>query len=134
MDENTIKSMRTQHQYLLLSAPPEKEERFRELKATHGSCFAFHGSSVENWHSIMRRGLVNASGTALQVNGAAYGNGIYLSPNASTSFGYSRIHQSAGQINANAGSNRFLASENMHCIAICEGSWFAVPSNIECHG
>ena len=57
----------------------------------------------------MRKGLINASGTKFQVqinpfnnnnnyyyytfcdqlNGAAYGNGIYLSPNAGTSFGYS---------------------------------------------
>lgn len=72
--------MATPHQYLLLSAPPEKETIFRELKAKHGSTFAFHGSSMENWHSILRRGLVNASGTRLQLNGAAYGSGIYLSP------------------------------------------------------
>jgi poly [ADP-ribose] polymerase 6/8 len=127
MDDKVIKSMRTQHQYLLLSAPPEKEERFRELKAQHGSCFAFHGSSIENWHSIMRRGLVNASGTSLQVNGAAYGAGIYLSPNSGTSFGYSRIGYGYGNnANANNADNtaagRFLASENMYCIAICEGT------------
>lgn len=72
--------MGTRHQYLLLSAPPEKENIFRELKEKHGSTYAFHGSSVENWHSILRKGLVNASGTRLQVNGAAYGSGIYLSP------------------------------------------------------
>jgi len=119
--------MQTKHQYLLLSAPPEKEERFRELKKTHGSTWAYHGSSIENWHSIMRRGLVNASGTKLQVNGAAYGSGIYLSPNASTSFGYSRMNNYYGgqqqqqqQQQHHPGGNRFLNSDNVFCIAICE--------------
>ncbi len=49
----------------------------------------YSGSHIENWHSIMRIGLINASGTKHQVHGAAYGNGIYLSPHASVSFGYS---------------------------------------------
>jgi hypothetical protein len=43
---------------------------------------------MENWHSILRRGLFVASGSPLMRNGAAYGNGIYLSPNPSLSFGY----------------------------------------------
>ena len=37
----------------------------------------------------MRIGLINASGTKHQLHGAAYGHGIYLSPHASVSFGYS---------------------------------------------
>uniref|UniRef100_A0A6B2L6R2 Poly [ADP-ribose] polymerase n=1 Tax=Arcella intermedia TaxID=1963864 RepID=A0A6B2L6R2_9EUKA len=122
-ESNFIKSMNTRHQYLLLSAPPEKELKFRELKKTYGSVFAFHGSSIENWHSILRRGLVNASGTSLQVNGAAYGSGIYLSPHAQTSFGYSRIgynyNQNQKPTTVNNG-NRFLSSQNVSCIAICE--------------
>jgi len=113
-----IKSMVTKNQYLLLSAPPEKEHRFRELKSQHGSTFAFHGSSIENWHSILRKGLVNASGSKLQVNGAAYGAGIYLSPDAAVSFGYSRMH--ATTTNTKTGGNRFLNADNINCIAICE--------------
>ncbi len=35
--------------------------------------------------------LKNATGTKLQVNGAAYGHGIYLSPHAGTSFTYSKM-------------------------------------------
>jgi len=120
-----IASMSTPHQYLLLSAPPEKEEKFRALKAKHNSTFAFHGSAIENWHSIMRRGLLNASGTRLQVNGAAYGSGIYLSPHAATSFGYSRMGYGGSPTGPSKGKtagNRFLASggTNMGCIALCE--------------
>ncbi len=58
------------------------------------------GSNIENWHSIMRIGLINASGTKHQMHGAAYGNGIYLSPHASVSFGYSGMgynHRATGQ-------------------------------------
>ena len=52
------------------------------------SC-VYSGSNIENWHSIVRRGLLNASGTNLQIHGAAHGSGIYLSPKAAVSFGYS---------------------------------------------
>jgi poly [ADP-ribose] polymerase 6/8 len=90
-----------------------------QLKAKHGSVFAFHGSSSENWHSILRNGLKNASGSKLQVNGAAYGSGIYLSPNAATSFGYCRMYnQGAGAVGSS--NNRFLSGNQINCIAVCE--------------
>lgn len=71
----------------MLSSPPEREKLFRQLRKKYKSVFAFHGSSIENWHSIIRNGLMNASGTDKQVNGAAYGSGIYMSPRVcSTAF------------------------------------------------
>ncbi|KAL6064174.1 Protein mono-ADP-ribosyltransferase parp8 [Balamuthia mandrillaris] len=126
-----IPSMNTPYQYVLLSSPPEKEEKFRELKAQHGSVFAFHGSRVENWHCILRMGLKNASGTKLQLNGAAYGAGIYLSPHSTTSFGYSQMHgrgisrrghsnNTASSSSGDSSSNRFLSTSNFYCIALCE--------------
>ena len=87
--EKQLDFMHTPHQFLLLCSPPSKETAFRGLKREHGSTFAFHGSKFENWHSIVRNGLYNASGTRHQTNGAAYGPGIYLSPIASVSYGYS---------------------------------------------
>eukprot|EP01119_Soliformovum_irregulare_P013152 TRINITY_DN3472_c0_g1_i1.p1 TRINITY_DN3472_c0_g1~~TRINITY_DN3472_c0_g1_i1.p1 ORF type:complete len:429 (-),score=113.19 TRINITY_DN3472_c0_g1_i1:152-1438(-) len=114
---NLIKGMQTTHQYLLLSAAPEKEAKFRQMKEKHGSIFAFHGSPIENWHAILRTGLKNASGTKLQINGAAYGSGIYLSPAAATSFGYCRMQ---GSVASSHSANRFLDTKNIHCIAICE--------------
>ncbi|KAK7818720.1 hypothetical protein U0070_019264 [Myodes glareolus] len=59
--------MHTPHQFLLLSSPPAKESNFRAAKKLFGSTFAFHGSHIENWHSILRNGLVVASNTRLQV-------------------------------------------------------------------
>lgn len=46
------------------------------------------GSKLENWHSILRNGLVVASGTDFELNGAVYGKGIYLSAKASLAFSY----------------------------------------------
>lgn len=86
-----ISSLKTDGQYVMLSASPEKEVKFQELKTRYGSKFAFHGSRLENWHSILRLGLKNASGTKLQLNGAAHGKGIYLSTMAGYSCSYSAM-------------------------------------------
>eukprot|EP00929_Paragymnodinium_shiwhaense_P091222 TRINITY_DN51245_c0_g2_i1.p1 TRINITY_DN51245_c0_g2~~TRINITY_DN51245_c0_g2_i1.p1 ORF type:complete len:705 (+),score=112.00 TRINITY_DN51245_c0_g2_i1:69-2117(+) len=87
-EEQMIAQFKTPFQYLLISAPPEKERSFQELKAKHGSTFAFHGSPAENWHSIMRNGLKSATKTKLQLHGAAYGAGIYLASDLNTSMNY----------------------------------------------
>uniref|UniRef100_A0A6Q2Y077 Poly [ADP-ribose] polymerase n=1 Tax=Esox lucius TaxID=8010 RepID=A0A6Q2Y077_ESOLU len=126
-----LKFMHTSHQFLLLSSPPAKEARFRTAKKLYGSTFAFHGSHIENWHSILRNGLVNASYTKLQLHGAAYGKGIYLSPISSISFGYSGRNQPLSYRLWTSVSNclshssrpvqsRFLQSRNLNCIALCE--------------
>ncbi|XP_065809086.1 protein mono-ADP-ribosyltransferase PARP6 isoform X6 [Labrus bergylta] len=132
-----LKFMHTSHQFLLLSSPPAKEARFRTAKKLYGSTFAFHGSHIENWHSVLRNGLVNASYTKLQLHGAAYGKGIYLSPISSISFGYSgmgkgqhrmptkdELVQRYNRMNTIPQSrpiqSRFLQSRNLNCIALCE--------------
>jgi len=96
----------TRHQFVMLSAPPERQSRFDALKAQYGTAFAWHGSAPENWHAILRTGLRNASGTSLQVNGAAHGTGIYLSTEGSMSMGYSRMGQHHAAANAAAAAAR----------------------------
>lgn len=86
--DEQIKEMNTEHQYLLMSGTPEKEKKFQSLKQSKGTYLGFHGSAACNWHSIMRVGLKNMSGSKGQVNGAAYGNGVYLANDANTSFSY----------------------------------------------
>lgn len=118
-----INSMGTPYQYLLISAPPEKEAIFQRNKKQYGSFWAFHGSKPENWHSILRRGLINASGTSLQLNGAAYGAGIYISPAANVSFGYSCLNASGGkpQLDSVTGlPDPLRPQDTNHCIALCE--------------
>ncbi|KAM6937291.1 LOW QUALITY PROTEIN: protein mono-ADP-ribosyltransferase PARP6-like [Xenentodon cancila] len=169
--------MHTPHQFLLISSPPSKEVRFQTARKLYGSTFAFHGSHIENWHSILRKGLVSASYTKLQLHGAAYGKGIYLSPISSISFGYSEMGKGQHQMptkeelimkhnriniikqvrltlifihlslcrctldknmlccmfaffvclspfilsfEEQQGQNRFLQSQNLNCIALCE--------------
>ncbi|KAL0979914.1 hypothetical protein UPYG_G00191520 [Umbra pygmaea] len=132
-----LKFMHTPHQFLLLSSPPAKESNFRAAKNLFGSTFSFHGSHIENWHSILRNGLVVASNTRLQLHGAIYGNGIYLSPMSSISFGYSGMNKKQQKVaskdetatnktNLHLQSTKkgqqpqFLQSRNLKCIALCE--------------
>nr|XP_046205433.1 protein mono-ADP-ribosyltransferase PARP6 isoform X5 [Oncorhynchus gorbuscha] len=75
-----LKFMHTSHQFLLLSSPPAKEARFRTAKKLYGSTFAFHGSHIENWHSVLRNGLVNASYTKLQFTLHSHKVFLWVSP------------------------------------------------------
>ncbi|XP_041368398.1 protein mono-ADP-ribosyltransferase PARP6-like [Gigantopelta aegis] len=118
--DRQISCMKTPHQFLLLSSPPAKEAKFQEEKQKYGSTYAFHGSSIENWHSIIRQGLVVASGTNKQMNGAAYGSGIYLSPSISVSSGYSRLGSRGSRTPKSMPNSRFLTSDDITCIALCE--------------
>ena len=99
--------MITNHQYIMRTSSPAKEAAFAEARKKFGSTFAFYGSSMENWHSIFSNGLMNASGTEHQVKEAMYGDGIYLSPSASTSLNYSGLSEN-------------LDNQRLYCIALCE--------------
>lgn len=86
--EEHIPSIESKQQFVLLTAPIEKERRFQELKRQSGSIFAFHGSGIGNWHSILRNGLKNYSNTKYMSTGAVYGAGIYFARHMATSMGY----------------------------------------------
>lgn len=74
----------------------DKERRFVEaVKAVklrksleHATIFAWHGSPLKNWHSIIREGLHFKT----QAHGRAFGNGVYFSLDLSTSLGYSGMY------------------------------------------
>lgn len=51
--------------------------------------YLYHGSRAENWYSIMANGIKIGSKSKYFLNGAAYGNGIYLSNDINLSLGYS---------------------------------------------
>jgi ubiquitin-conjugating enzyme E2 Q len=80
-------------QFRFAMGAPDKERRFitsvREttdrLKLTYPTLFAWHGSPLHNWHSIIREGL-HFKDTA---HGRAYGHGVYHSLDCNTSLGYS---------------------------------------------
>ncbi len=63
--------------------------------------YLFHGSPIGNWHSILRTGIKNMSGTRFMTTGNAHGSGVYLAEDIRTAYGY-----------GGNGSN--------HCVAVVE--------------
>lgn len=112
--DDQIAMMHTQNQFHLKSTPPEKEQKFYAAKKKYGSFFAWHGSPDYNWHSILRNGLRNYSSTKHQINGAAYGPGVYMAVDSGTSTGYSR----AGDTNPAWPHSRYSADTIV--LALCE--------------
>jgi hypothetical protein len=112
----------------MASSTPEKEAKFQALKRKgYKSVFAFHGSPLDCWHSIVRTGLKNVSRTTLQTTGAVYGAGIYISPNMRTSRGYSKMRETRaapGKRAAETGEAdevKYLKGDGrVWCMAICE--------------
>jgi ubiquitin-conjugating enzyme E2 Q len=82
-------------QFRFAMGAPDKERRFiqavREtsdrLSLKYPTLFAWHGSPLQNWHSIIREGLhFNET-----LHGRAFGNGVYHAPDVNTSIGYSNM-------------------------------------------
>ncbi|KAJ6535048.1 hypothetical protein B0H19DRAFT_1383300 [Mycena capillaripes] len=73
---------------------PDAEAKFQKVLQTaiksdsdaekYQSLFAFHGSALRNWHSIIRHGLWYKT----VANGRAFGDGVYLAKEAQTSMGH----------------------------------------------
>ncbi|OAL52315.1 hypothetical protein IQ07DRAFT_597952 [Pyrenochaeta sp. DS3sAY3a] len=80
-------------QFRFAMGTPDKERKFiQAVRATtdrlalqYPTLFAWHGSPIQNWHSIIREGL-HFDETA---HGRAYGHGVYHAPDVSTSLSYS---------------------------------------------
>lgn len=88
-DQEVIPALSHGHvQFRFAMGNPDKELRFqralKELETPENpypTLFAWHGSAVHNWHSILRQGLDFKQ----YANGRAYGNGVYFSPHWTTS-------------------------------------------------
>lgn len=81
---------------------------FKKFKEEYGSFIAYHGSSLENFHSIVRAGLDE---TFCKQN-SLYGDGIYFSKNLDVAYSFK-----------NNKKNQFEDSkigENLGIIAVCE--------------
>lgn len=98
-------------QFRLIQGSPEKEARFRAAIArsasSHGAgqppaFFAWHGSNVANWHSIIRSGLDYRD----RLHGRTFGDGIYLSPDFTVSLGYSGGNSTAVRATVRSSSAR----------------------------
>lgn len=89
--EQRITDMPNWLQFRFAMGSPDKENRF--LKSLrHGSndyptLFAWHGSPIANWHSIIREGLDYKETS----HGRAYGHGCYHAKDWNTSMSYSSM-------------------------------------------
>ncbi|ETO35537.1 hypothetical protein RFI_01525 [Reticulomyxa filosa] len=119
-------------QFEFVTSSPEGEYTFQQLckKAEahrgpgRGSVFAWHGSPMENWHTILRTGLKNMSNSNQMRNGAAFGSGIYLAPQSGTSYWYCESSQSdtwpLSMFNMEQGYARGKKGHGLYCLALCE--------------
>eukprot|EP00245_Coleochaete_scutata_P006747 TRINITY_DN2151_c0_g1_i4.p1 TRINITY_DN2151_c0_g1~~TRINITY_DN2151_c0_g1_i4.p1 ORF type:complete len:1043 (+),score=126.80 TRINITY_DN2151_c0_g1_i4:66-3131(+) len=82
-------------QIAVLSDSPDREQAFlaKAQAGSSSSLFAFHGSSLENWYSIMRNGLRSLSDTGYMRAGASCGRGVYLSTCLGMSMNYAKSGQ-----------------------------------------
>jgi poly [ADP-ribose] polymerase 6/8 len=109
------------HQFMSLISTPEAERAFRTSKEKYGSMYLFHGSEGSRWHSIIRNGLKNASGTPMQAHGAALGPGIYFARSSETSKGYAKWSQNRYE--------KSIFGKELTILALCEVA--KVPSLID---
>jgi ubiquitin-conjugating enzyme E2 Q len=90
--EERLHGMPGWSQFRFAMGAPDKERRFakavrdttKRLGLSYPTLFAWHGSPLANWHSIIREGL-HFNYTA---HGRAYGHGVYHSLDTTTSVGY----------------------------------------------
>ncbi|APA09798.1 hypothetical protein sscle_05g045680 [Sclerotinia sclerotiorum 1980 UF-70] len=79
-------------QFRFAQGSPDKELRFlnalkaqqAHLNPKYPTMFAFHGSALQNWHSIIRHGLDFKE----TLNGRAFGHGVYHAQDQTTSCTY----------------------------------------------
>ncbi|KAL2821331.1 hypothetical protein BDW59DRAFT_164214 [Aspergillus cavernicola] len=87
-----VAGMETYRQFRFAQGAPDKEQRFvkavndtaSRLRLEHPTLFAWHGSPLYNWHSILREGLHYNK----RLHGRSYGDGIYMATDFKTSLGY----------------------------------------------
>lgn len=87
--EKSILNDSNVQEYLIYNHEAGQEKTFQNLKEANGSVWTFHGSSIENWYSILRNGPRNLSNTKMMTAGAAYGAGVYSAKAFATASGYS---------------------------------------------
>lgn len=90
--EHLVSGMQNYMQFRLIQGAPDKEQRFLRAvdkyamskKPQYPTIFAWHGSPVHNWHSILREGLHYKQ----VAHGRAYGDGVYMSRSFGMSLTY----------------------------------------------
>lgn len=118
------------NQFAVMHDSPEREEAFEMHRRRHKTFFAFHGSSLVNWYSILRNGLRSMSSTMYMSSGAAHGPGIYLGNNFALSYSYSRVGNEISWKNSTGECGQIVAICEVveGCCSVCNASGiFVVP-------
>ncbi|KAL8728665.1 MAG: hypothetical protein Q9166_005229 [cf. Caloplaca sp. 2 TL-2023] len=111
--EERVTGMPQWMQFRFAQGAPDKEQRFiqsiRDVTSEkqHPSLYAWHGSPLHNWHSIVREGL-HFEDTA---HGRAYGHGVYHATHVSTSMGYSGMYRYHSDGLSSVGSGQWPNSQ-----------------------
>ncbi|KAI4169789.1 MAG: hypothetical protein LQ343_005438 [Gyalolechia ehrenbergii] len=93
--EERVSGMSRWMQFRFAQGAPDKEQRFIQsirdvtADAQYPTQYAWHGSPLHNWHSIVREGL-HFQHTA---HGRAFGHGVYHATDVNTSLGYSMMQR-----------------------------------------
>ncbi|KIK41799.1 hypothetical protein CY34DRAFT_24232 [Suillus luteus UH-Slu-Lm8-n1] len=93
-EEDQVQNIGPQwRQFRFLVGAPDKEAKFKHAleQETHGdsnaknypTLYAFHGSPLKNWHSIIRHGLWYKT----MAHGRVYGDGVYFAKDGMVSMG-----------------------------------------------
>jgi len=114
-EKENVSKIPTKFQFELKSLPPLKKRNFQLLKKKHGTFYAFHGSPLANWHSILRAGLKNQSGTTKQLHGAISGSGVYLAAQSVLSISYCYSHGVA-----KFWDKSMFGTAGITCMSLCE--------------
>ncbi|EPE33440.1 UBC-like protein [Glarea lozoyensis ATCC 20868] len=100
LDQRISNIEHTYVQFRFSQGAPDKEQRFlsalnenrNKLNPKYPTVFAWHGSALFNWHSIIRSGLDFKEIS----NGRAHGNGVYHALEQLTSVSYAGAGRGAG--------------------------------------
>ncbi|KAF8129886.1 hypothetical protein EV363DRAFT_1432403 [Boletus edulis] len=81
--EDRLSNLDKYRQFRFLVGAPDREKKFLNAlpEGDHPAVFAFHGSPLRNWHSIIRHGLWVKGA----LHGRSHGNGVYFCQDASVS-------------------------------------------------
>ncbi|WPH00224.1 Hypothetical protein R9X50_00304700 [Acrodontium crateriforme] len=108
--EDRVHGMEDYMQFRFAMGAPDKEQRFidevrkttQRLRLKYPTLFAWHGSPLQNWHTIIREGLHFKD----TFHGRAHGHGVYHAKDANTSTGY------AGMRGRSGASERIIGWQN----------------------
>ncbi|KAL5004979.1 hypothetical protein ScPMuIL_018435 [Solemya velum] len=89
-----------------LQPSPEAESKFEQIRNGRQTMYAYHGSRVENFHSIIHNGLASHMNKT-----SVYGEGTYLSAELSVSLHYSPT---------GLGWEHSTLGHKLSCVTVCE--------------